>query len=470
MKPEDLDQWPAQEPSPGFADRVVTEAKKESRQAAKPPRKTALGVLAAWRPNHTRAAVGLLLVASMAAAVAMALHLRNATARGDVTADARREVRVGARAIAVLEPGAHVRWSGDGVEQDGGDVFWRVEPGARFVVHTAAADVTVKGTCFRVKLAGEDTADEADMNRRDVMAGAIGAAAGVAAFVGVYEGKVAVSRAGQSVDLVAGQSAQVDAAGVHATGDPASSERAFDKAQAAAEGSGGDPLLAANANLADTVRDYRRRLDSISAEKQKLEKKLADAEARLGDAGSTRSPYDLTPDDLKALAKEGEVRIRVPCAGPRNDFSVSPGNLRKLGLAPQDAPVIQAALQQSNARTWGVIRPLCSQALGDANVDRIGQTACVAVLQQLAEQQDNAAYTEAVRQVAEIEAGTRPVPGPGDSVLPIERAYLALAGESRTLQADLTQSLGPDDARRFAFGDEGCWWNSSHGVGPRDGE
>jgi len=467
MKPEDLESWKAQEPPPGFAERVVSAAVRENRQDAKTPAQTSSGgpgALASWRLARSRVAVGVILVGSMAAAVAMTLHLHNATARGDVTADARREVRVGSRAIAVLEPGAHVKWNDDAIEQWGGDVFWRVEPGARFTVHTAAADVTVKGTCFRVKVRG----DEDDMNRRDVTAGVIGAVAGVAAFVGVYEGKVAVSHAGQSVDLTAGQSAQADAAGVHPTGDPASAERGFDKAQATA--SSDDPLLAANANLADSVRDYRRRLDAISSEKQKLEKKLTEAEARLGDAGPVKSEYDLTQADWKELAKEGEVRMRVPCGGPKGDYSVTPGDLNKLGLAPQDAPMIQAALKQSNARSWGVIRPLCSAALGDANVDRIGQSACVAVLAQLDQSQNNDAYTEAVRQVAEIEAGQRPPPGPGDSVMAIERAYLALAGETRNIQSDLAQSIGPDDAHRFVYGDQGCWWNSSHGVGPRGGE
>ena len=63
------------------------------------------------------------------------MHLQSRGAAGDVTADARREVRVGTRAIAVLEAGAHVKWHGDDIEQTGGDVFWRVEPGARFTVH-----------------------------------------------------------------------------------------------------------------------------------------------------------------------------------------------------------------------------------------------------------------------------------------------------------------------------------------------
>ena len=129
----------------------------------------------------------------------------------------------------------------------------------------------------------------------------------------------------------------------------------------------------------------------------------------------------------------------------------------------------KAALQASHARTWAIIKPLCSQALGNADVERIGQQACVSVLTQLDSQQNNDAYSEAVRQVAEIEAGQRPLPGPNDSVMPTEQAYLALANETRMIQSDLTQSIGPDDAHRFVFGDQGCWWNSSHGVGPRGG-
>lgn len=450
MKPEDLQSWEPQEPSAGFAERVVAVARKERRGPARPT-------------NLRRALAGAVMLTTMAAAAAAVVHVRAANARGDVVADARREVHVGGRAIAVLEPGAHLRWDGDTIEQRGGDVFWRVEPGSRFTVHTAAADVTVKGTCFRVKLRG----DEDDMTRRDAVSGLAGAVAGVAAFVGVYEGKVAVSHAGQSVDLVAGQSAQADGAGVHPTGDVGSAEHGFDKGPA--EASGSDPLLAANANLSDSVRDYRRRLDALSSEKERLEKQLAAAEAKLGDAGAPKSEYQLTPDDWKELAKEGEVRMRVPCAGSKGDFSVSPDTLNKLGLAPQDAPILQAALQASHARTWAVIKPLCSQALGNVDVERIGQSACTAVLQQLDEAQNSDAYQEAVRQVAEIEAGLRPAPGPSDSVMPTEQAYLALANETRNIQADLTRSLGPDDAQRFVYGDQGCWWNSSHGVGPRGG-
>jgi hypothetical protein len=449
MNRRDWEAWEAQQPPSGFADRVVAEALREQRRP---------------RPSRAvRVGVGVVFVAAMAAGVAMTVHVRRAEARGDVTADARREVHVDGRAIAVLEKGAHVRWDGDAIVQDGGDVFWRVEPGARFVVHTPAADVAVKGTCFRVKVRGGD----GDMTRRDALSGAVGAALGAAVFVGVYEGRVAVSHAGQSVDVTAGQGAQANARGVGLVGDAASGAAAFDGAGEDDDSEGEHALAEANANLADRVRDYKRRLEGIEAQKAKLERDLAEAQAKLADAGvAEKNEFDLGPDDYRELAQKGEVRMRTVCPGAVK--GLSDNDLNKLGLAPQDGPVVQAALQRSQSRAWSVIKPLCAQALGGAaDVDHVGQTACLTIIGDLARMQDGHRYDEDVREVAEILAGTRAAPGPNDAVDPVVRAYLALAGESHKLESDLAQALGPDDAKRVVYSDVGCWNNNTIGVGPR---
>jgi hypothetical protein len=451
MDHRDLDAWEPEEPSKGFAERVVAAARREETARSK--------------PRAARVFAGLLLAAAMAAVIGFGVHRTRVDAHGSVTAGERQEVRVGTRALAVLEKGAHVKWDGDVIEQDEGDVFWRVEPGARFVVHTPAADVAVKGTCFRVTVGnGED-----DMERKTALSGVVGAVIAATAMVGVYEGKVAVSHAGQSVDLVAGQSAQAGPGGVRrVAGGPAD---IVSPDPAAASGTEGEQALtAANANLADTVRDYRRKLEAIEAQKKKLEKELADAQLKLTDGGPMKSEYDLSPQDWKDLAKEGEVRMRLPCGGPKGDYSVSASDLNKLGLAPQDGPLLQAAYQQSHARSWGVIEPLCSQALGGADVTHVGQQACVSILMNQASEKNAATYDEDVREVAEILAGTRPPPAPGAAVDPLMTAYLALARETQNIQSDLSQSIGPDDARRAVFAEQGCWWNSSHGVGPRPGQ
>jgi ferric-dicitrate binding protein FerR (iron transport regulator) len=447
MDPQDWSSWGAQEPPRDFAEKVVDEAMREKRASSK--------------GRGARIGAGLLLVASMAAAVAMTVHLKDAHARGDVKATAREEVRVGGRAIAVLEPGAHVSWNDDAIAQSEGDVFWRVEPGARFVVHTPAADVTVKGTCFRVQLDG----DEGAMNGRDVRSGAIGAVLAATAFVGVYEGKVAVSHAGQSVDITAGQQAKAGPDGVSRVGGGGGEgEAAAAAAGTASEGE--QALTAANANLASDVQRYRRKLEALEDEKKKLEKELDTAQAKLGDAGPQKSEYDLGPEDWKELAKEGELRTRVPCNGPQGDFSYSPKTLDKLGLAAQDGPVLQQALQASNARTWGVIQPLCSQALGGIDVTKIGQTPCLNIIMDMASAKSHQAYDADMRQVTEIMAGMRPPPAPGAQVDPLVAAELAMASESQNLVNDLAKSLGPEEAKHVVFADQGCWHNSGHGFSP----
>ena len=274
MDRNEWDAWEAQEPPSGFAERVVAAA--NAVEARRPSRAQA-----------RRVGAGVLLVGAMAAGVAMTVHLKTANAHGDVTATARREVRVGTRAIAVLEAGAHVKWAGDAIAQSAGEVFWRVEPGARFVVEVPGGEVTVKGTCFRVDVReGEDA-----MNRRDAVAAAVGAAVGATTLVGVYEGKVALAHNGQSVDVSAGESAQTDRGGVHRVGESSAAP-----SPSAAEPSDTALATATTPTWPSSVRAYRRLKlrRAVEAEKKRIEAQLAAAEAKLGDAGSSETQ----PEDL----------------------------------------------------------------------------------------------------------------------------------------------------------------------------
>jgi hypothetical protein len=181
---DDFEAWRPVEPTPGFAEKVVTLARAES-----PPARAG---------RRQRILAGVYLVLAAAIVVIFVGQRRAREARGDVVAEVRQEVRVGGRAIAVLEPGARVRWNGADVEQSLGDVFWRVEGGGPFDVKTPGGEVSVKGTCFRVKVYA-------------------GAALGAAIVVAVYEGRVVVSRGARSVALVAGQTAEADEKGIETT-------------------------------------------------------------------------------------------------------------------------------------------------------------------------------------------------------------------------------------------------------------
>jgi ferric-dicitrate binding protein FerR (iron transport regulator) len=428
----EFDAWNVDEASPpGFAEKVAAAAWDSSRRRGARPRRVLV----------SSAVAGL----ASAAAVALVLHsLRpHGGTRGEGAAvGERREVPVGSRAVAVLEPGAHLSWSGDDVTQTEGDVFYRVEKQegrAPFVVHTAVGDVTVLGTCFRVKVD--------DMNGRDIKVGAVGAAVGALALVGVYEGHVAVSHAGQRVDLRAGESAQVDRRGVHAPMPMASGEQAFSAAAA-----GEEPLLAANQNLAEQVASYKRQLAQNDEAKKALRAQLDAAESKLAlqDGGARpRNPYDLSADDWKKLGKDGVVKALVPCG--EEPWTPTASELEKLGLPPEDGPALAAAMSQSRQRVADVVMSGCTQLLGATLANRLGEPTCEAVIGRSAKVNvESADYLK----VAQIRAGELPEPAPNDpAVDPLERMLLAQTGAMRQLEGDLAKTLGADEAHRVAFDD-----------------
>lgn len=446
---DDLSAWEPQEPSAGFAERVV------ARVSASPPR----------RDRRARWAGAIVLIS--AAAAAIGLFLGRPAVKGDIRAESRTEVTMGARVVAVLEPGAHVRWDGDDVTQDEGRVFYRVERGAPLVVHTPAGDATVLGTCFLVKV------KESAMTGRELKSGVIGGALSALAFVGVYEGKVAVSHAGESVTLTAGESAKLDDHGVARTGDVADGEHAFDQPSA-------DPLMAANANLADSVRDYKNRLLALEAEKDALKKRLSEAEDKLattqdGAIKPKKSDFDLSPAEWADLAKDGTVKYEVPCIGKQRTSVQSPSSfdLDKLGLAPTDVPALQGAYAKSRDRVWATVIPLCAQAIGSQEVaEKLGPNSCIHVIVDVARSNDPKATNDAMYLVGEIRSGQRPMPGPNDDVSPVVKLFLALTGESKAFEGDLAQSFGPEEAHRLAYARDGmCIGQSTFGgPGPRTGK
>ncbi len=442
----DLEAWDAQSPPTDFAERVLTKVREEKKPAPKARR---------W---------GVISMGVVAAAIAASVFLRvsGPPPQGEAIAQDRTEVAIGGRAKAVLEPGAQVKWNGDDVEQKTGDVFYRVEPGATFRVHTPAGDVEVKGTCFVVKVK--------EMQKRDVKSGAIGAALSALAFVAVYEGKVAVSHASDKVDLGAGESAQVGSDGVLKSAQLEAGQKAFDEKVAES----GDALSTANENLVTQVGEYKKRLEAIAAQKVELEKKLKTSEEQLaaaqadGAAPRLKPEFDLGPDDWKELAKDGTVKARTPCQRDKN-WMPNAEKLTSLGLTPQDGPMLKGAYQRSNDRLWAVIRPLCAAASSPEVADKLGRSTCEHLIMDVENKKDGEAVGEAMRQVGEIRAGLRPMPGPNEPMHPVLKMFLAVTGELKQFENDLAQSVGPEDAHRIAFSDELCVGHSTWGGhGPRE--
>lgn len=123
------------------------------------------------------------------------------------------------KATLVAEPGTLLRWTsndrGVRVEQRSGNVFYRVEPGRPFVVVTDAGEISALGTCFRVEVSSMK------IPKQGLVGGAIGAAVTAGVFVAVFEGRVSLANERGRVEVAAGHSAQIAAAGDAKPGAPA---------------------------------------------------------------------------------------------------------------------------------------------------------------------------------------------------------------------------------------------------------
>ncbi len=475
----DLDAWEPQTPPADFAERVLGAVKDERKADATKAPASLPPPAAPPRTRRTGWGVGAGVAGVLALAAAIALKIGPSApnammpAKGEAIAKDRIEVAVGGRAKAVLEPGATIKWDGDDVVQAHGDIFYRVEPGARFRVHTPAGDVEVKGTCFAIKVRGEGQSAEVDMQKRDVKSGAIGAALSALAFVAVYEGKVAVSHASEHADLSAGESAQVGAAGVAKSASLGDGQKAFDAKVAEGDLAAGSSTAAANQNLVAQVSEYRARLEAIAAQKSELEQKLKKTEEKLastadGAAPRNRGEYDLTQEDWAELAKNGMLKFRLPCLRA-DGWSFPADRLNKLGLAPQDAQPIKEAYEKSYQRIWKEMRPMCMQALGASPeiIDKIGPDSCMHLVYDLASKEDQAATAEAHTQAAEVRAGLRPEPGPNDKQHVVLRMMLLLTGANKSFEGDLAKTFGPEEAHRLSQSDDMCNSNSRWGGGKK---
>ncbi len=442
----DLEAWEPSRPREGFAQEVT------ARATAARPRTL----------NKPRIVGGVAI--SLALAAGVLLFLR-APAHGEVTADTRQEVTVGHRATLVLEPGAKVKWTGDDVTQEQGEVFYRVDRGGRFVVHAPGkVDVQVKGTCFRIK------ATEESMKKRELGAGIGGAVLATAVLVSVYEGKVIASQGKDEVTLTAGESAKTSEEGLR-RGD--SDKGAGGLGSGGSAGGEADRAFEhANGSLAEQVREYRRRLLTIEGEKQALATRLDETEEKLKKSGAGKVPekneFDLSKDDWAELAKNGTIKIATPCNASKY-WEPTPEKLDKMGLQPTDGPIIKEAFRSTNEWMKTRIRATCVQVIGKEDiVDKLGPADCTKLALDIMQATGDEGLEEARYQIGEIQAGLRPPPKEGEKVHPLLSMMLPLAQGQSIFEGKLAEHFGPEEAHRLAFADEMCRSRSTWGgPGPR---
>jgi hypothetical protein len=329
-----LEAWAPLPPPADFADRVVA-----ARDAAAPP----------LPPARRRARLigGLVLAAAAASVVVIVLRPSHQATSGTVIATQRTTTALGARGIAVAEPATELAWrvadSGAAdVTQHTGNVFYRVERGGPFVVHTPAGDIRVTGTCFRVEVQAMTP------NQKLLIAGLSGAALASIVLVTVYEGHVIAETRSARTELPAGSQATLRS---------------------------GDPSIVAGATLAAPTDDGHATRDQLLARTQLQLAELNQLRARVAQLEKTATSlepldvpepgrvwHDPSPDKLAEWVATCHVRSDAPAL---DRFTPSTEPEKERGITASELGDYNAVLTEIQKHWKDLTRSLYIETTGD---------------------------------------------------------------------------------------------------------
>ncbi|MBS2025183.1 MAG: hypothetical protein JST92_22510 [Deltaproteobacteria bacterium] len=423
-----LDAWPASEPPPGFADRVM--AARAVSHGSRGRRRIRLAI-----------AVGVAIVALAAGLLAQALRPTS----GQRTLTGRETITLGRRGLAVAEAGTQLSWTvsagGDArVEQTSGNVFYRVESGGPFVVAAPDTDVTVTGTCFRVEVQSVATVKE---NARAALAGA---AAASVVLVTVYEGRVRIQQhegAQKQVELAAGEQARFQPLS------PSSGAQPWPPSQAASRTLA--PPTGALATKASAPAPKTTPLEGASpavlrARISELEAQVAQLSAAQADVEMFSKVRGFTPDELKRFAENCELRMGAPAYGSTPP-KFNPEEARKLSVPASEVEQVNQILAAQNVEFNRAMRDIYLAGTGDvAGADQLDS---VAMVHELLAKTSEEQKTSGRRTVARENAGLAKPPADSTSEPAITRMFRLQNGVSAKLEEALAASLGHADAERM---------------------
>lgn len=402
------------------------------------------------RPARRGYALRLALPLSLAAASVAAFGAPWPQQGAHTTSAASATVRLGRRAVAVVEPHSALRFrvggwfTADRVELSRGAAFFRVDHGRGFDVRTPHGTVSVTGTCFRVETRPAPSAQESPMRTGWFGAGALSALVAVH----VYEGGVRLARAGAPHPLAvrAGESAHVDPSGALRPGAPgeAASQRAETVAAQA------NPRGVGTATTADDAR--------AQAEIARLRGLLtrhgisADTGAR-ADAGSSPrgldnpGDTDLTAEEWRALAQRGETRFRLPASNRREGLDES--HARALRVPEDVRAEVNEAFRAAQRELQQTLGALYQEASGAAP----GSMSVEALMNELRDKTPDAVVNDTVWRLAQERGGLLAPPGPEVEQAPYARAMRALVGYEQALERRLAPVVGERLAHDMLFGE-----------------
>jgi hypothetical protein len=371
---------------------------------------------------------GIVIAGAAAAAAVLALRSPHRAASGTVIAAQRTTTALGARGIAVAEPATELAWrvadsGATDITQRTGNVFYRVERGGSFVVHTPAGDVRVTGTCFRVEVQAMTP------NQKLLIAGLSGAAIASTVLVTVYEGHVIAETRSARTELAAGSQATLR---------------------------GSDPSIVAGATLATPTDDTHATRDQLLARTQLQQAELSQLRARVvqlektaaspdGEAKDVPEPgrvwHDPSPDKLAEWVATCHVRTDEPAL---DRFTPLTEPDRDRGITASEIGDYNAALTEVQKRWKDLTRSLYVETTGDTvGADALSNEA---MRRELEDKSPRGEINLILQRISQERAGLVAPPADPSKTSTLERlmrAYVQLGDQS---EAALAKRLGPQRA------------------------
>lgn len=420
--------WATGDVPAGFADRVV---------AATHP--------AQIRPARRRwsiAAIAAIAAAALAAAAPLAMLRGGRSPEAGARVVRQREsLALGARGVAVAEPGAALSWTIDAggaaeVHQTRGDVFYRVEKGGPFRVETPYGQVMVRGTCFRVEVL------DMKVSKSAWLGGAIGAAAAAIVVIAVYEGGVRVVNASGHADARAGEriALRPGAAPVPLGGDPAPALAALEPPP---------PDAASVPELLRRDQAHRGEIALLRARLRSLETPATtsapEPTAPARREGSFKM-LDFSHDELVEMATRCEIRFDIPGYGiePR---AATDQFVHDQELSADDRAIYDRLVRAESDRYMTALRALYREATGSDGDNLDAHALSMEVIQKSPRPDVIAAR----KRIADERAGLAPpaASGQGANQSVIERMLRLQTAAGDALERMLAAELGPDRAHQI---------------------
>ncbi len=384
------------------------------------------------------------LAATILLGVFLILLSRPTAVAGHLVANQRKTAAIGRRAVVVAEANSELRWQVDSngsakVDQLRGNVFFRVEHGGPFVVHTSAGTVRVLGTCFRVEVISMKA------SRAGAVGAGIGAAAATVILVTVYEGKVLTASTKGEQEVSAGQIAEVEAGRIpRVTGEIQTAAKKKDKVGAATQASptrhvaDGHPMSASAMST-----------PQLRAEKERLEEEVQQLKQQLEHVGSKAKRgkmLNLTKEELVEMAKRCELRWDMPPLGIEPP-KVEGRALKELGFTKEERAEINRVYADYHRDTVKALRDLYIEVTGDKKNALLLSPG--SLIDEIHDKSPPDEIRHVFQRLARERAGMlQPSVDPSQSS-PVERLYRLLTTVGDRVEKQMGAAIGPDLARRY---------------------